>query len=189
MFRWAVLIVSVLSVNPANACVIYHDAPSQGDLRALIKLDEKLAKETKLKSQIDASVWGVFLENPSDTLAQKGYSPFKVGGRSKGDAADIIRVVTRQRNVKLGTEIYQLNLRKIDEQRWTDVGVPQHELNWGPEVCVISPDSSRCQLHKLKQKEIKNACHIAILETYLGCLSFNAIPKMCLQYRNEPLKR
>ena len=183
--RTLFLILGVFTASPAHSCMILEDAPSREDLRALQTLSKRIVEETKIKSQIDASVWGVFLDSPSDSLKENGYARFKVGGVSKGQLRQIIHIVSTRRDVTLGTEIHKLNLRKIDKSRWTDVGVTQQELNWGAEVCKISPDNSRCKLHQIEKGQIKELCKVFIRETYYGCLAYTAIPDMCEQYRDS----
>lgn len=184
ILRLVILGVSVLSANPAYACLLSIDTPPREDLSALNALAMHIATENDIKSQIDASVWGVFLDQPSIGLIENGYSRFKVGGISKGKPDKIIRLVSLQRDVKLGTQIHYLNLRKIDQSRWTDVGVTQQELNWGPEICEISPNTSKCKLQEIEQDKIKDTCRIFIREVYYGCLSSSALPRMCAQYED-----
>ena len=184
-FQTSIIILGVLAASPAHACVQWEGAPSSDDLRALQTLSERIERETEIKSQIDASVWGVFLDSPSKGLQETGYARFKVSRISKGTLSEIIHVVTTRRDVKLGTEIHMLNLRKIDKSRWTDVGVTQQALNWGAEACEIEPDSSRCKLHRIESGQLKEQCHAFIRETQYGCLASNAIPKMCNPYKNS----
>ena len=186
MILRSVLVISGVSIaNSAHACMSIDLGWFREDLRALRTVSEVMAAEKDIKSQIDISVWGVFLDQPSKGIRENGYSRFKVGGALKGEPDEIIHLVSSQHDVKLNTQIHYLNLRKIDKSRWTDVGVTQQALNWGPEICEISPDASRCKLHQIKQNEIIDTCQAFIRETYYGCLSSNALPKMCWQYRDS----
>ena len=176
-------VLGAFIASPAHACMVMYDAPSREDLRALMVLDKDIAAENTLKIQIDVSVWGVFLDDPSQSLHQNGYSRFKVGGALKGKTDDILKVVTNRRDISINTQIQYLNLRKIDRERLTDVGVPQHTLNWGKEVCETSPDAARCEIYQLEQNQIKARCEAFISEIYSGCFSTSKLPKICLKYK------
>lgn len=184
ILRLALVILGVSIANSAHACMSIDLGLFREDLRALRTVSEAMAAEKDIKSQIDISVWGVFLDQPSKGIRENGYSRFKVGGVSKGNPSEIISVISTRRNVKLGTEIHKLNLRKIDKFRWTDVGVPQQDLNWGAEACEIAEDSSQCKLYQLEESQNKELCHLFIREVYYGCLSSTALPKMCWQYED-----
>lgn len=182
ILRATLVALSMSVASPAVACMVTYEIPSREDLRALQALSKHIATEKDIKSRIDASVWGVFLDHPREGLKQNGYSRFKVGGVSKGNIDEVIRVVSTQRDIELGTQIHYLNLRKLNDSRWTDVGVTQQELDWGPEACEISPNASRCKLHQLKQDQIKSLCYDFISELYAGCLNTNSLPNICRQH-------
>ena len=111
------------------------DTPSQKSLQKLITLDKDIRREIALKSTIYTAVWGVFLDEPSKAIFRDSYVRFKVGGVSKGQPDDTLKLVTSKRNVTINTQIYYLNLRKIDKSRWTDIGVTQQKLDWWREIC------------------------------------------------------
>ncbi len=184
VLRAIFFILILLVTSPAKACQFMHDGfLFREDIQALRKLEKQIATQNDIKSQIDASVWGVFLDPPSKVGPETGYARFLVGDVMKGDPENIIKLVSSKRDVTLNTEIHFLNLRKIDQSRWTDVGVTQDNLDWGPEICKISPNSSRCKLHKIKENKIKTECQALITEATFGCLLASAIPKICLKFR------
>ena len=182
LFRISLIVMSLIFSTSAYACIITQDTPSQRDLQKLIALDKNITRESALKTEIDAAVWGVFLNQPSKAIFQDGYVRFKVGGVSKGYPDEIIKLVSSKRNVTIETQIYYLNLRKIDKSLWTDVGVTQQKLDWGREICKHSPNSTRCKLHHLKQDTFKASCEMFIREIYYGCLSLSALPERCREY-------
>jgi hypothetical protein len=186
--RGLIIILVMFTSIPAQACMMSEYPPSRDDLRALQTLSERITKETEIKSQIDASVWGIFLDAPSDSLKEKGYARFKIGGVSKGHLSEVIHVVSDRRDVTLGTEIQKLNLRKIDKSRWTDIGVTQQDLNWGAEACEIAPTSPKCDLHQIEQHQFKALCQPFIWEVYSGCLHLKVVPKLCWKYRDEAIE-
>ena len=177
-------LLGIFAASPAQACMIMSDTPSNQDLRDLQILSNNIEKQTEIKSHIDASVWGVFLDPPSDSL-KKGYARFKVGGVSKGQLSEIIHLVSMRRDVILGTEIHKLNLRKIDKSRWTDVGVTQQELNWEEEACKTSQNSQSCKIHLAKNEPFKKLCEAFLIEVYTGCFNPRSLPKPCLQYAED----
>lgn len=182
MFRLFILMSSLAIAGPAFGCVIYPDAPSDNDLKTLRNFDKQITNENNLKTSIDMSVWGVFLDYPAQGIFKNGYARFKVGGVFKGRADSIIRVVSNRRNVTIDTQVYSLNLREIDAQRWTDIGVSQKNLNWDQEACLTSPNSQKCQAHIAKQAPFKKLCEAFIVEVNIGCFQRQSLPKNCLQY-------
>ena len=183
---WIPIIIACVSTSlPAEACLLSQDHPTASDIRHLRAIDKQIAHQDELKSYIDVSVWGVFLDDPVQSLHQNGFTRFQIGGINKGDPDDVIRVVSNRRDIEVGTKVYALNLREIDRHRWSDVGVPQEQLNWGPEACHRSTNSARCQIFLTRQSPVKDLCHSVFLEVYTGCFYREELPKVCLQYETS----
>ena len=163
----------------ASACIFFTPLALPAELQ--ISLDQE--KRDKLKTNIDASVWGAFIGGEERNTKGSKVLKFYLGGRLKGEVPNIINVETDKTDIILATRIYHLNLRRVHEDLWTEIDVPQDFLNWDEEACRIAPYESRCSLFRLKQGEIKNHCLAYIKATSpFTCKYRKQLPKACLPY-------
>lgn len=173
--------VFLLIASPAHACLFGNWDPLTLSLQQLRDSNEK---NVALKSDIDAAVWGVFLDKHSDIADRRRPLSFSVGGKFKGNISDEIKIITSQTTIITDRQIYHLNLRQIHDDLWTDIRIPQVKLNWDEIACDMDPKSTRCSIYQLRQSEIKYNC-IAYLRQMSGCWFVSEIPKVCEPYVNE----
>ena len=169
----------------AFACSFIQKAPLPDDLKALIK---KERQAQKIKSNIEVAVWGAFLgHQPEQSKAPKVLS-FYVGGKLKGDVPDRIKIKTDKGSLISGGTVYYMNLKKIDDDIWTDMNVPQDHLNWDEVACSLDPNGARCTIYQTQHSEIKESCIAYIRKAAWYCAYGETLPRACIQYKDEALR-
>lgn len=181
MFRLFLSLVVLIGLsNEALACSFLTQQKLPEETEALFELEQK----DLVKTKIDAVVWGVFTDHQPLPEAVR----FHVGEVIKGPIENQIDIKTDQADLILGTEVYYLNLRKVDDKYWTDIDVPQDHLDWERESCEIDSSTARCAKYMLKLEKIKGLCLSAIKEQYSGCVYPTELPKICRQFRKLALE-
>ena len=183
---WLALVIIVISSNRAFACSVAFHVPLPADLKSFIETEKQ---NEQLKSDIQAAVWGAFLGHEPEQSENLQTLRFYVGGVLKGDIPERIKVKTDKGYLVSGGTIYYLNLKKIDDELWTDIDVPQDHLDWDDVACSLNPISARCALYQIRHGEIKKSCITYIKRMNFGCGYFEKLPQTCMQYRDEALKR
>jgi len=181
--RFILSFVFILAAaTPVRACMIGGPMPSQAELVSLKKLDTQIEEENKVKTAIDAAVWGVVLDTSADRTIQNRTLKFRVEDVYKGDIGGDIFIFTDRHDIISAGEIYHLNLRQIDKNLWTDIGIPQIKYDWYELACQLKPKSTRCQIYQARQFHIKNRCIPFIEQMFSGCFGINQFPKVCKPY-------
>lgn len=182
-----VLLSISLSIYPLNAsaCLFGSDRqpfPKLVDLQKAYEMEQAIAP---LKARVDAAVWGIFTASYSSENSHPESHTFRVGGHLKGSSAKEIEIISRRVGKPNSYEVYYLNLRRLADGRWTDVGVLQTHFNWDDQACNIDPDSSHCAVQIQKDVKAYLYCENETFYRLNTCKSLDLLPSICRPYLKD----